>query len=202
MMLNIVSIALVLQLHNFAGAAPAIVHNAEREVTRVYEAIGVHVEWDHAAAPRADGQTALQVILLPRESGDFRRTPDAVMAVAMWTPKGTPAVYVFYRRVEAEAARHSVSTAFVLACALAHELGHVLMPEHGHSQEGLMRACWNSDDFHRADQGQLRFLPQQVALIRLRIQNLEVGIWNAEVASQDFAIRSAHSRFQIPDSKF
>jgi hypothetical protein len=48
------------------------------------------------------------------------------------------------------------------------------MPERGHSQNGLMRACWNGDDFQRADRGQLRFLPDQVALIRtraLRIKN-------------------------------
>jgi len=32
-----------------------------------------------------------------------------------------------------------------------------------------MRACWNGDDFHRANQGQLRFLPEQAALIRARL---------------------------------
>jgi hypothetical protein len=43
------------------------------------------------------------------------------------------------------------------------------MPEGGHSREGLMRPRWNSDDFHRADRGQLRFLPAQVAEIRARL---------------------------------
>jgi hypothetical protein len=169
-MLHMLSLALVLELHNFAGAAPAIVLDAEREVTRVYQDIGVRVDWDHAAA-RGAGGAALQMILVARESGALRHTRDQVMGAATWTPTGTPAVYVFYRRVEAEAARHSVSVAFVLACTLAHELGHVLMPERGHSQDGLMRACWSGDDFHRADRGQLRFLPEQVALIRLRIRN-------------------------------
>jgi hypothetical protein len=172
-MLHMLTVALVLELHNFAGAAPAIVHDAEREVTRVYQDIGVRVEWDHAAA-RGAGQAALQIILVAHESGLLRRTHDPIMGAATWTPTGTPVVYVFYQRVEAEAARYSVSVAFVLACALAHELGHVLMPERGHSQDGLMRACWNGDDFQRADRGQLRFLPEQVALIRtraLRIKN-------------------------------
>jgi hypothetical protein len=167
-MLHTVSIALVLQLHNFAGAPPAVVQKAERELTRMYDDIGVRVEWDPAADQHAGDRAALQVILLAHEAGDLRRTPGAVMGAAMWTPAGTPAVYVFYRRVEAEAARHTVSVAYVLACALAHELGHVLMPDRGHSQEGLMRACWTSDDFYRADRGQLRFLPEQVALVRAR----------------------------------
>ena len=54
-------------------------------------------------------------------------TPTNVLGATMWTDKGTPAVYVFYRRVEAEARRHTVSLALLLSCALAHELGHVLM---------------------------------------------------------------------------
>jgi hypothetical protein len=45
------------------------------------------------------------------------------------------------------------------------------MPDVGHSQEGLMRACWNRDDFHRADRGQLRFIPEQVALIRASVRS-------------------------------
>src|ERR1700704_170166 len=113
-MLHMLTVALVLELHNFAGAAPAIVHDAEREVTRVYQDIGVRVDWDHAAA-RGAGEPALQIILVARESGALRHTRDQAMGAATWTPAGTPAVYVFYRRVEAEAARHSVSVAFVLA---------------------------------------------------------------------------------------
>jgi len=174
-MLHMLTLALVLELHNFAGAPPAIVHDAEREVTRVYQDIGVRVEWDHGTA-RSAGQAALQIVLVAHESGVLRRTRDQIMGAATWTPTGTPVIYVFYRRVETEAAHYSVSVAFVLACALAHELGHVLMPERGHSQNGLMRACWNGDDFQRADRGQLRFLPEQVALIELRIKKLEFGI--------------------------
>ena len=29
-----------------------------------------------------------------------------------------------------------------------------------------MRACWNRDDFKSADRGQLRFIPEQAALMR------------------------------------
>jgi len=54
----------------------------------------------------------------------------------------------------------------VLACAIAHELGHLLMPDNAHAASGLMRAGWRRDDFNRADQGQLRFLPGDVARIR------------------------------------
>jgi hypothetical protein len=161
----IFSIALVLQLHNFAGAPAAIVDSAQRELTRVYAGIGVPVEW--VSADRTDAAArALHIILIDREGGLLRRTRDTVLGATMWTDKGTPAVYVFYRRVEAEARRHTVSLALLLSCALAHELGHVLMPDRGHSAEGLMRACWKRDDFQNADRGQLRFSAEQVTVMR------------------------------------
>src|SRR5262249_35973670 len=79
---------------------------------------------------------------------------------------GSRIAYVFYRRVQAEAERYVVSTPFVLACAIAHEVGHLLMPGGGHSRDGIMRACWNRDDFHRADQSALRFSDDQVVVMR------------------------------------
>jgi hypothetical protein len=165
-MLLVLSLALVLQLHNLAGAPPSIVGHAERELTRVYDDIGVRVEWDDDADRHADARAAVHVILIAREAGELRRTWHTVMGATTWTDTGTPVVYVFYRRVEAEAQRYGVSLALVLACALAHEVGHVLMPDGGHSQEGLMRPYWNRDDFNSADRGQLRFIPQQAALMR------------------------------------
>jgi hypothetical protein len=166
-MLKIFSIALVLQMHNFAGAPASIVESAQRELTRVYADIGVPLEWA-GAEDRTDAgaRRAMHIILVDREAGVLRRSRDTVLGATMWTDKGTPAVYVFYQRVEAEARRHAVSLALLLACTLAHELGHVLMPDRGHSAEGLMRARWNGDDFHNANQGQLRFVPEQVAVMR------------------------------------
>jgi hypothetical protein len=167
-MLHVLSIALVLQLHDFAGAPATIVGQAERELARMFGEIGVQVEWLRADR-RADSSATVRIILVAREAGGLRHTRDVVMGATIWTDEGTPVVYVFYRRVEAEARRYTVSLALVLASALAHEVGHVLMPDGGHSEAGLMRACWNRDDFNSADRGQLRFIPEQVALIRANV---------------------------------
>jgi len=165
-MSHILAVALVLQLHNLAGAPPATIDAAASELTRVYDGLGVHVEWDRAGAAHVSDREVVRVVLLARETGDLRRLSDTVMGAAVRTINDTRIVYVFYQRVRVEAERFGVSTELVLACAIAHELGHLLMPGRGHSATGLMRACWGREDFQRADQGQLHFSRDQVALIR------------------------------------
>jgi hypothetical protein len=165
-MTQILAAALVLHLSNLSGAPPAIVHQAQEEVTRLYSDIGVALEWIESSDAPTDRRPVTRVVLLPYETGDLRRSEKQVMGAAMRTGGGNAIAYVFYQRVHAEAARYQVSMGLVLACAIAHELGHLLLPDAGHAPTGLMRACWDRNDFTRADQGQLRFMPDDVARIR------------------------------------
>jgi len=81
-MLKILSIALVLQLHNFAGAPPSIIESAQRELTRVYGEIGVPVEWASGTGQAAP-PGAMHIILVDREGGVLRRTRDTVLGATM-----------------------------------------------------------------------------------------------------------------------
>ena len=164
---HILAFALVLQIHNLAAAPASVVRDAQDEVVRLYEAIGVHIET--ADRSTADGPAAVDVVLVPDATGGLRTTREAVMGATVWTLQGTPVIYVFYQRVQVESNRYAASTILVLACTLAHELGHVLLPDRGHAPDGLMRANWGRDDLLRAGQGQLRFLPTEAARIRAQL---------------------------------
>jgi len=165
-MTHILTAVLVLHLSNFSGAPAPVVHRAQEEVTRVYATIGVPLEWSDASAPYAEHQPGIQVIVLPYETGGLHQNEKTVMGSAVRTADGSAVAYVYYRRVQAESERYEVSTGLVLACAIAHELGHLLLPMRAHAPDGLMRACWSREEFHRAAQGQLRFLPAEAARIR------------------------------------
>jgi hypothetical protein len=168
-MTHLFAAALVVQLLNPSGAPTAIVRQAQEEVTRVYANIDVPVEWTDAqiTAERSD---IIRLVLLPYETGNLRHREKEVMGAAMRTEAGNAIAYVYYRRVQAQANRYQVSIGSVLACAIAHELGHLLLPGTPHASTGLMRACWSRDEFNQADQGQLRFLPDDVARIRAGLQ--------------------------------
>ena len=86
--------------------------------------------------------------------------------------------YVFYKRVE-RVARTYLNTSrrrgtsdtdnvIVLAHAMAHEIGHLLLP-YGHSATGLMRADWDAKDMRLAVHGRLNFTSEQAELIRARL---------------------------------
>ena len=165
-MTHLLAAALVLQISNFSGAPPSLVHRAQEEVTRVYAEIGVPLEWSEPPAAASGSSLAIRIVLLPYETGDLRRSEQTVMGAAVRTPGGTAIADIFYRRVQAEAELSEVSTDLVLACAIAHELGHLLLPSRAHAPAGLMRACWRRDEFRRAEQGRLGFLPDDVARIR------------------------------------
>ena len=170
-MISAVALAVVLHLSNTADVPARTLVKAQAEVVRVYRDIGVDVEWSASGVLHGASSQAVHVILVPYETGELRQRPQTVMGAATRTARGTQIAYVFYRRVEAQAAQYDVSPAFVLACAIAHEIGHLLLPnglQGGHAGAGLMRPCWDRDDFRRADMGQLRFLPEQARLIRTR----------------------------------
>jgi hypothetical protein len=165
-MIHVIALAVVLQMSNIAEAPDATVARAQAEVARLYGQIGVDVAWvpDAGAAP-----LAIRVVVMPAATGSLRQRSRSAMGAAVRVSEQTHVAYVFYRQVQREATGHDVSTALLLACAIAHELGHLLLPDLGHSPAGLMRAYWDRDDFCRANQGHLRFSSEQAALIRERL---------------------------------
>jgi hypothetical protein len=78
---------------------------------------------------------------------------------------GGRAAFIFYHRVERIAQTYKIENVLVLAHAMAHEIGHLLLP-YGHSATGLMRADWDAKDLRLAMGGELNFTADQVELIR------------------------------------
>jgi|SRR5579871_126047 len=152
-------LAVCLHLVNVSSASPATVAAAEHDVAAMYASIGVPIRW-------TDDADAMLLIVRDDEPGTLRRASQPILGVAIRAAQGSPAAYVFYRRAAAQAERDSVPAATVIAAAMAHEIGHLLLPASGHAHRGLMRACWDHDDLVNAARGDLRFSPEQAASIR------------------------------------
>jgi hypothetical protein len=86
---------------------------------------------------------------------------------------GGTTAFIFASGVQHAALQYQIDragVAQVLAIAIAHEVGHLLLPA-GHSRAGLMRANWDVLDFALAGRGLLLFNTRQAELMRVRLRS-------------------------------
>jgi hypothetical protein len=129
-------------LNNEARADQKLVDAAKAEVARLYALIDVDISWI-TEVPGPDAR--LQVICLVAWEPDERSLANSVLGYTPVAPghRGVLA-YVFLRRVERSAQKFKARVDNVLAVAIAHELGHMLLPASSHAKSGMMRARWDN----------------------------------------------------------
>jgi hypothetical protein len=76
---------------------------------------------------------------------------------------------VFFDRVKARAESGALSQAQVMAHAIAHELGHLLLGSDSHFGIGIMRAKWGPEEVRRMAKGDLLFRPEQAAIMKANL---------------------------------
>ncbi len=131
-----------LNVHNHSEIAPDALARVQREVARIYQDAGVRIVWaDATAAATADGtapanprRVTLWLVNITRDSNAGAAGCALGLGIA-----ATSTAYVFVNRLLAATRDRPVDLPAVLAHAIAHEVGHVLLPPGPHSRYGLMR---------------------------------------------------------------
>jgi hypothetical protein len=100
--------------------------------------------------------------------GRSLRPGELGVATRSQTERGRLA-YVFIDRVRNAALTYRVDHVSVLAHAIAHEVGHLLLPSGAHSESGLMRAEWTRSDFRVMSGPGLAFTTDEASAIRARL---------------------------------
>jgi hypothetical protein len=154
----------MVMLQNEAGLRADLVARAAAEVVRLYSLIGVDIEW--VTSVPENGGRLRSVCLVTRHSGEDSLSSH-VLGVT-YTRPGEPKkrAHVFVERVQRASLQFSVPICDVLAVVIAHELGHMLMPDGSHSKSGVMSAELGADHFRLAAAGLLHFSPETAAVIR------------------------------------
>lgn len=138
-------------------------------VAAIYAAAGVTIVWRPESA--LDARRELTIAFTTSEAAPAGGRRD-VMGVAPSPGDGTRGdrAYVFVDRVDDFVGTYSLNRASVLACAVAHELGHLLLPVMAHRPDGIMRATWHPDLFPPRAPGLLGFPSDQARLLALRVR--------------------------------
>ena len=169
-----------IRILDYARITNDVLAQAQQRVTDIYKVIGVQMRWQVTVCPPdpssavADTLTEpsefVLIVLNPHMSRRLRVAPD-VLGLAIVPPQGGGRIaYVLFDRVTrvARAARSDVTD--VLAKVMAHEIGHLMLPDGSHSGNGLMRADWNIKELHRPLHRKFEFTTSQGETIRRRLR--------------------------------
>lgn len=163
---------LTVLVHDYAGVDSTTLLAAQTEAQAIFQRAGVAIIWQRCH-PQVDAQenqcaefgpSALALRLVPR-----LLLGSGVRADTLGYAIGYIAT-VSLEVVENIAQSGLAPKSQVLALAIVHELGHLLLGT-GHSTSGIMHARWGLGDWSLAGQDGLVFLPRQAAQLRKELRN-------------------------------
>jgi hypothetical protein len=161
--------AMTIVVDNRADLRSEVLARAMMHVTRIFGAIGVHTCWACVSPPSPMG-FIVHVSILPQLAdwpSDSGTHPLGVAASGDRDER----IYLFYDQVDQFAGGVPVTVDVVLGHVMAHEIGHLLMPQTSDVESGIMRSHWDRPEMQRANNAQFFFTAKQGALIRERLQH-------------------------------
>jgi len=161
------SLNVVLRIQNQARIPDPVLMVSQSMVAAIYARAGIGLTF-------ATGAADFNIVLLSRATGEKMHAPGDLLG---FTPHGEftrgRMAYVLQSRVDEVAEGYSARRPVVLGAAIAHEVGHLLLPVNAHSKTGIMRPSFTQADFRSAAAGQLLFTDEQSLQIRSRLMSEE-----------------------------
>lgn len=183
--------AFTIHTRNYAGVASGTLAEAQRVATAIFHDAGIEVRWSEidvsagrVQRARAQAQPMTLADIQINILSDAAAIPAGVSANVMGVAPGVgpdrTIVDVFEGRVRARFGKTSaaystgdmdrrVSEGQLLGHVIAHEVGHLLLNQEGHSPRGIMRGEWSFGDFWDMTFGVLMFTPQQAQVLRAEV---------------------------------
>jgi hypothetical protein len=176
----------IVVVHDRAQVFPRTLDQALKEAARIYRQAGVATEWlmDPTRASGVSANTdrpsvqafTVQLIIQPNLRMAGHRPSKFLMGAAPRTSRDCGgSVYVFLDQIAEFSSVQRIDPALAMGTVIAHEVGHHLLRQHGHSAEGVMRSSWDSNDWRRAARGFLLFSSDDAATIRATSSSCRQG---------------------------
>ena len=158
-------------VYDAAKVPPQVLQRAKDDTARILGEARIQIRWlnctpEPGECPQSFDRTMLVLHIAANRRGleDGEST-----GIALLAPEGGVHFYVFYNAIEL-IAKGDVKPAVILAHAIAHEIGHLLLSLHGHTPTGMMQGRWGAGELQKANMGFLVFSPEQAAKMREEIR--------------------------------
>ena len=152
------------------AAAAAILEDAGVGMTWVHcEVVFVHRDDHPCLAPLTANELAIRFVRLPPHLAEQDVVTLGDSLIDMRLRAGSLAT-IYVNRVATLARRCGVDVQTLLARAVAHEIGHLLLGTSAHASFGLMRAAWSQIALRRAAAEDWRFTATDALALRERVR--------------------------------
>ena len=171
------------RFYDYAQVPAPVLAKAQAQVGWIFENAGVRIRFvdcsQSAAGPGKQprcaalkGPAQVTLMIKPKSMGPSWSRSEAELGSALLsdTEEFASYAYVFFDRVEKRAKLNGCSLPAVLATAMAHEIGHLLLGVGEHSSTGIMRGVWKRKHLKLAETGALHFTPRQAKKLRTRVE--------------------------------
>jgi hypothetical protein len=165
------------RVYNYAGTPSTMLAEAEREASRILGEAGLRSAWlDCPIVPATDipqnpcpepieaVEVRLRILSVPVRNSLHDTAYGFAIAPALASVYSESALR-FARNDEGE-----LEAPIVLGCAIAHEIGHLLLGSNSHSVSGVMCAHWERKHIRQALMGAMLFSPAEAKLIQAEMR--------------------------------
>jgi hypothetical protein len=153
----------MISLHNVAHVSAATVDEAMAVVVGIFRIAGIRVLWRDARADVA------VIIARPPYPHSIRDATFALGYALRTNLKPSRVAFALADRIGDTARGLGLRDDVVLGIAMAHEVGHLLLPDNSHAASGIMRREWSQSDYQKARLGQLMFTDAEARLMRAEV---------------------------------
>jgi hypothetical protein len=137
---------IVLHVDDFANLLSSDMDAAEKVARGIFADAGIRTVWVYGRekARPIEGALHVKVLVLSRAMSERKIAADSVgPSVLGQAARACGRAYIFTHRIGALAARNHRHLGQVLGRVIAHEVGHLVLPENSHSPTGIMSAGLN-----------------------------------------------------------
>ena len=165
--LKIDAAAFTVLVFNFRQVSAEILSNAEKEAEQIFGLAGIQVTWQDCPTGNEPCRIGPgPVFFLAIKAGPVQnKFLDVVSGQAKVADHLAMVYYDALPHVAGGKTTRQQATT-LLACVIAHELGHLLLGAHGHSIHGIMRDRWDIEQTRLALMSELEFMPEENKLMR------------------------------------
>lgn len=156
-------------VHDYTSIPDPMLQRAKDDVSLILRQGGIDVLWTGTAREETLAAFTIQILVRKKAAPASSGAAAAAMGASLGDSHAVDGTAMLFRDRIASVARNSrQDVARLLAYAMAHEIGHLLLPYPAHAKAGIMRAGWDGDDLRHIDHRTLEFSAAEVALLHAK----------------------------------